>query len=123
MLVEWCSIERSPARFVDDRLQGSKLLNAARKQEVGLERRAGVGVEPGGELAQLRDALSGALGGAGASRLLAGEAGIGKSRLIQELSRHARSHDVTVLTGGCADAEGAPPYLPFVEALVGRSAR
>ncbi len=41
----------------------------------------------GAELARLREAWTGVLAGAGARRLLAGEAGIGKSRLVAEFRR------------------------------------
>jgi AAA ATPase-like protein len=55
---------------------------------------------------------------AGAPRvvLLAGEAGVGKSRLVKELRERAVRRDVQVLYGRCS--EDLPlPYLPFVEAL------
>jgi DNA-binding CsgD family transcriptional regulator/tetratricopeptide (TPR) repeat protein len=49
--------------------------------------------------------------------MLAGEAGIGKTRLLHELARRAASAGAVVLRGGAFDAEGMPPYLPFLEAL------
>src|SRR5438552_15659344 len=59
------------------------------------------------------------LGRAGALRvaLLAGEPGIGKTHLLRELARRAAVEGITVLRGGASDAEGMPPYLPFLEAL------
>src|SRR4051812_23333757 len=56
---------------------------------------------------------------AGATRvaLLAGEPGIGKTHLLRELARRAAAEGITVLRGGASDAEGMPPYLPFLEAL------
>src|SRR5689334_13681513 len=50
--------------------------------------------------------------------LVAGEAGVGKSRLIAEVASHARASGATVLVGGCVPlgAEGLP-YGPFIEAL------
>jgi predicted ATPase/DNA-binding CsgD family transcriptional regulator len=56
---------------------------------------------------------------AGATRvvLLAGEPGIGKTRLMQQIGEHARLRGATVLSGGASQAEGMPPYLPFLEAL------
>lgn len=48
--------------------------------------------------------------------LLAGEPGIGKTRLLAELARVAHGEGATVLYGRCR--EDAPfPYAPFVEAL------
>ena len=70
------------------------------------------------ELAALESALSGAADGRAGAVLLAGDAGVGKSRLLAELTTRARADGVTVLTGRCLDVERAGlPYLPFVEAL------
>ena len=49
--------------------------------------------------------------------LVAGEPGIGKTRLLQELARRAEQTGIPVLRGGTSEAEGMPPYLPFLEAL------
>ena len=50
--------------------------------------------------------------------LISGRAGIGKSRLVAELSRQARSRGVTVLSGRCIQLVGLGlPYLPFADAL------
>ena len=66
--------------------------------------------------------LTDALRAAGDARpgvwLVAGDAGVGKSRLVRELSERARSAGALVLTGQCVDLGGAGlPYLPFAEAL------
>jgi DNA-binding NarL/FixJ family response regulator len=72
----------------------------------------------GGELAALRSALASADSGQAGAVLLAGDAGVGKSRLLAELLRSARSAGMTVFTGRCLDVDEAGlPYLPFVEAL------
>src|SRR5437588_4282697 len=49
--------------------------------------------------------------------LLAGEPGIGKTRLLDEIARQTAQDGATILRGGASEAEGMPPYLPFVEAL------
>ncbi len=49
--------------------------------------------------------------------LVAGEPGIGKTRLVREVARRAEQMGVLVLYGGASEAEGMPPYLPFLEAL------
>src|SRR5215212_773039 len=49
--------------------------------------------------------------------LVAGEPGIGKTHLLREMARRAAVEGITVLRGGASDAEGMPPYLPFLEAL------
>jgi len=69
------------------------------------------------ELAALEDALLAARRGESRFVALAGEAGIGKTRLARELAREARELGCTVLAGGCSDAELSLPYLPFVEAI------
>jgi DNA-binding NarL/FixJ family response regulator len=70
------------------------------------------------ELETLAAALRRAGDGAAGAVLLAGDAGVGKSRLLAELIASARADGATVLTGRCLDVdEGGLPYLPFVEAL------
>src|SRR5437588_11466126 len=46
--------------------------------------------------------------------LLAGELGIGKTRLLQEFAARAAQDGATVLRGGASESEGMPPYLPFL---------
>lgn len=61
------------------------------------------------ELGELRAALDAVRSGGNRTIVIAGEAGIGKTRLLDELTSHADG--VTVLTGQCAD-EGSGP-LPY----------
>lgn len=49
--------------------------------------------------------------------LLAGEPGIGKSRLLQEVSEQAAAAGWTVLAGGCHRGSGQEPYAPLLEVL------
>jgi DNA-binding NarL/FixJ family response regulator len=49
--------------------------------------------------------------------LVAGEPGIGKTRLLQEVAQRAEQAGALVLRGGASESEGMPPYLPFLEAL------
>lgn len=68
------------------------------------------------ELDRLRAALAKAGEGTAGAVLLAGDAGVGKTRLIDELA--ASAEDTLVLMGRCLDAgETGLPYLPFAEAL------
>jgi DNA-binding SARP family transcriptional activator/tetratricopeptide (TPR) repeat protein len=78
---------------------------------------AGVFVGRARELAQLRAGVDDAVAGRGRVFLLSGEPGIGKSRLAEELARHARGRDATVLVGRCWEAGGAPAYWPWIHAL------
>jgi hypothetical protein len=70
------------------------------------------------ELATLDEAMRAAADGTVAVVLIAGEAGIGKSRLTAEAANRARADGWHVLSGGCLDlAEGSVPYLPLMDAL------
>ena len=69
------------------------------------------------ELAELVAGLDDALAGRGRLFLLAGEPGIGKSRLADELIGQARARGARVLVGRCWEAGGAPAYWPWVQAL------
>ncbi len=70
------------------------------------------------ELAALTAALDRAAAGRPSAVLLAGDAGVGKTRLLSELVGAARAAGATVLVGHCLDIGGVGlPYLPFTEAL------
>src|SRR5690349_6037755 len=69
------------------------------------------------ELSALEDALLDAAAGKSGVVALAGDAGLGKTRLAAELARRAERLGCPVLWGGCSEAGLAVPYLPFVEAL------
>lgn len=49
--------------------------------------------------------------------LVAGEPGIGKTRLFNEVAERAEQAGALVLRGTASEAEGMPPFLPFLEAL------
>lgn len=65
----------------------------------------------------LGSALDEALSGSGQMVMLAGEPGIGKTRLTQELASHAESLGAQVLWGWCYEHAGAPPYWPYVQTI------
>ena len=69
------------------------------------------------ELAELVGSLDDAFAGRGRLFLLAGEPGIGKSRLAEELMAHARARGARVLVGRSWEAGGAPAYWPWLQAL------
>ena len=70
------------------------------------------------ELAELGRALGAARAGSGTAVLVAGEAGIGKTRLASELAARARDEGFEVLLGRAIDLVGTElPYQPFAEAL------
>ncbi|MEZ4682930.1 MAG: AAA family ATPase [Caldilineaceae bacterium] len=55
--------------------------------------------------------------GAGQMLLLAGEAGVGKSRLAAELHRQAALKHWAILAGNCFERDAFFPYAPIVDAL------
>ncbi len=108
------------SRTVMDLLAGSGLeFEAGEERTWRLERDRPAGgplVARTAELEALERALGRARSGAGSTVLIAGEAGIGKTRLVAELA--ARSCGFEVRTGHCLDLIGTElPYQPFVEAL------
>jgi class 3 adenylate cyclase/tetratricopeptide (TPR) repeat protein len=74
-------------------------------------------VERDNERATLRRAADEASAGRGRLVLVAGEPGVGKSRLVMEIAREAEARGMRVLTGHCVEMEGAAPYLPYVEMI------
>ncbi len=75
-----------------------------------------------GELSALTDALTRAAGSGAAGEpqalLVGGEAGVGKTRLVEEMLTEACRRDVVVAVGGCVEigADGLP-FAPFSTAL------
>ena len=68
------------------------------------------------ELERLLSAWQTALDGGAHAVLIAGEPGVGKTRLAGEWSQHAYEQGAVVLYGRCDEDLGAP-YQPFAEAL------
>jgi class 3 adenylate cyclase/tetratricopeptide (TPR) repeat protein len=73
-------------------------------------------VARGAEIIKLREAWEQALGGQRQLVMLAGEPGIGKTRLAAEFAREAHAQGATVLYGR-SDEDALVPYQPFVESL------
>jgi tetratricopeptide (TPR) repeat protein len=69
------------------------------------------------EISALLGGLDDALSGNGRVFLLAGEPGIGKSRLADEITNRARERGARVDWGRCWEAGGAPAYWPWVQLL------
>ena len=70
------------------------------------------------ELRVLRDAFAQAADGRGGVVFITGEPGIGKSRLVRELTGHARELGALTATGRAVPAGSGTPYRPLTEALL-----
>ncbi|MCG6875758.1 MAG: AAA family ATPase [Betaproteobacteria bacterium] len=69
------------------------------------------------EMAALRDALARAWEEAGSTALVLGEAGIGKSRLAEELAAHAVASGGRVFAGRSFELERILPFRPWTDAF------
>lgn len=70
------------------------------------------------ELARLSGVLERARAGEARAVLIAGDAGVGKTRVLDEVAARAAGAGMTVLTGHCVDlGDVGLPYLPFTEVL------
>src|SRR3954454_18429961 len=68
------------------------------------------------EVGQLETALTG-LGERPYAVVLAGDPGVGKSRLLAEFGEHARAQGALILAGACLDVGDSWPYHPLKLAL------
>jgi ATP/maltotriose-dependent transcriptional regulator MalT len=70
------------------------------------------------ELTELEAAFSDAAEGRASIAFVAGESGVGKTRLVDELAARARASGALVLSGDCVElGEGELPYAPIVTVL------
>ncbi|WP_240032796.1 ATP-binding protein [Micromonospora globbae] len=70
------------------------------------------------ELSALRAALARARGGEPGTVLVGGEAGVGKTRLLEEFGAVATAHGARLLVGQCLElGEAGLPFAPFASAL------
>lgn len=75
------------------------------------------------ELGELRALLGEAIAGRGRLVLLAGQPGIGKTRVAEELAGWARAEGVVVLWGRSWDRGGAPAFWPWTQVIRGYARR
>ncbi|MFQ5701559.1 MAG: serine/threonine-protein kinase PknK [Acidobacteriota bacterium] len=68
------------------------------------------------EMAAFSAHMERAFSGHGSLVLIAGEAGIGKTRLVEELARSGQQRGARYVAGRCLFREGSLPYHPFIEA-------
>ena len=75
------------------------------------------------QLAQLAADLDAAAGGAGRLVLVSGEAGIGKTRLCEELATLAAARGVDVCSAACWESGAVPAYWPWEQVVRGLTGR
>ena len=76
-------------------------------------------VERATELERLKQIVNELREGRGGIVMLSGEAGIGKTRLLEEIARSAAEEGVLVSGGRAREGEYEPPLAPWVDALRG----
>ena len=69
------------------------------------------------EMERLRQVLGTLLDQGGRVALVAGEAGIGKTRLLQEFGKEAAARGLSVAVGACHESEQILPLRPWADAL------
>jgi len=69
------------------------------------------------EMQLLCGALDKAQAGSDQIVMLAGDAGIGKTRLCQEFASEAARRAIPTVWGRCFEEPGAPPYWPWIQAI------
>jgi tetratricopeptide (TPR) repeat protein len=68
------------------------------------------------DLDELLAAVAAAAGGQGQLGLIAGQAGMGKTRLVEEVTHHARALGMRVAWAACIE-NGAPAFWPWIQLL------
>jgi class 3 adenylate cyclase/tetratricopeptide (TPR) repeat protein len=69
------------------------------------------------ELQRTLSIVDAVAGGSGQLVMLAGEPGVGKTRLAQEVTLNVRNRAFLVATGRCYEPQQTVPFYPFLEAL------
>ncbi len=69
------------------------------------------------ELRRILTLVEAVAGGHGKLIVLAGEPGVGKTRLAQEITLNIRNQGFFIAPGRCYEPQGAVPYYPFIDAL------
>ena len=75
------------------------------------------------ELNQVLQGLNDALHGRGSVSIVSGEAGIGKTKLVEAAEVEAKLRGFEVLKGRCTDVRDPAPYQAFIEAVWPRISR
>ncbi len=120
----WDAVRRASARWVSHaRDTGSVPSASACKTVSVLQMSCPSVVGRGDETEALEAALDRAMGGAGSLVWVTGEAGVGKSRLVNALCDSAAGRGLPVLVGRAVDTGTPVPFRPLFEALSGHVRR
>ena len=68
------------------------------------------------EIRELDDCLASVIDGNGRTVFVSGEAGTGKTRLVNEFLKLVRKREITIMVGWCL-SDACVPYFPFIEAF------
>ena len=109
------SIGKHELKNVEAPVQVYKIVMPWDEVPVGEQKRVLPLIDRQEEMGALRTAFDKAAQGNGGLVFIVGEAGIGKTRLADELTGHARKKGFTVMTGRCHRREGNAPYTPWAE--------
>ena len=98
--------------------QRSFVVRAARGRSVSAApAKTGELIGRAAEIAMGFERIGSARQGAGQIIAIRGEAGVGKSRLVDALARHARASGYDLFSGACVSYGGSIPYLAWLDPL------
>ena len=104
-------VEREP--YMPAAVLRERIADEARPNFIPVRTVAQTGREQ--EMAELEQALQLAIGSRGSTCLIWGETGIGKTRLVNEFAKNARTHHVRVVQVGCQPHDERRPLSVFVD--------
>ncbi|MDQ4134534.1 MAG: AAA family ATPase [Actinomycetota bacterium] len=104
--LEWCPPPGTPAVISPPATLAPPMPSAAEPERILVGRE--------GELARLEGVLAAAAGGRGGAMLVAGEPGIGKTRLVEEAVTRAEAAGMVAAWGAGLEGGGTPAYWPWV---------
>ena len=107
----------SPTAAVAASAPARSELRAPPSQDAAPRRTSSLFVGRAREMEELRGALMACRGGRRHVVIVAGEAGIGKTRIAEELAGEADALGAKVLWGRSLEEHGGQPYLPWVQIL------